>query len=147
MEIQLQAEATRGSESVLSYQGTPTTQEVLNLAAYKYLKTSDPSKPEDLMNGFVQYLKDVRKLLIVDNKLGSLIITVECESLEILDKLWDDYCTGHLNEMAQEFLATKEILNELALTEVKLTTTILEEEYRLCRDYFLRDSGELKSLH
>ena len=145
-QLQAEVEATGGSVSGVSNQGNPSTQEVLNLAAHKYLKMINPSKPEDL-NGLVLYLEKVRKVLIVDTKSGSLIITVECESLEILDTLWDDYCTGHLNEMAQEFLATKEILEELALTEVKLKTTILEEEYRTCRDYFLRYSGEFKSLH
>ena len=118
----------------------PTEQEVLNLAASKYLQTIDPSKPEDL-NGFVYYLKEVRKVLILDTQSGSLIITVECSSLEILDELWDDYCTGYLNEMAQTFLVTEDLLKVLGLIEVKLTTTILEEEYRACREYFLQHPG------
>ena len=136
-EMQLQLESSGGL--------VPSTQQVLNLAAFKYLQTIDPSKPED-MNGFVQYLKEVRKVLIVDTKQGSLIITVECSSLEILDKLWFDYCTGYLNEMAQKYLVTEEILNELGLSSVKLTSTILGEEYITCRNYFLRLSGELKIL-
>ena len=131
--------------SGVNNQGTRITQEVLNLAASKYLNTINPSKPEDL-NGFVHYLREIRGLLLVDTKSGSLIITVECESLEILDKLWNDCRTGHLNEMAQEFLATEEILEELALTEVKLKTTIVEKKYRACRDYFLYYSGEFRSL-
>ena len=126
--------------------GFPTAQEVLNLAASKYLKTIDPSKPEDL-NGFVFYLEKVRKTLIVDTQSGSLIITVECSSLEILDELWYDYCSGFLNEMAQKFLVTDEVLKELGLTEVKLTTTILEEDYRACREYLLRHSGEFRSFY
>ncbi len=139
--IQLQAEATGGSLGGVSNQGAlPSTQEVLNLAAVKYLKTIDPSKPEDL-NGLVYYLERVRNVLIVDTKSGSLIITVECCSLEILDRLWEDYCTGFLNKMAQRFLVTDELLKELGLTEVKLKTTILEEEYRACREHFLQYSG------
>jgi len=124
----------------------PTAQEVLNLAASKYLKTIDPSKPEDL-NGFVYYLEKVRKTLIVDTQSGSLIITVECRSLEMLDELWSDYCTGFLNKMVQKFLVTDEVLKELGLTEVKLATTILEEEYRACRDHLLQHSGEFRSLY
>ena len=123
----------------------PTVQEVLNLAASKYLKTIDPSKPEDL-NGFVYYLEKVRNTLIVDTQSGSLIITVECSSVEILDELWYDYCNGILNKMAQKFLVTDEVLKELGLTEVKLTTTILEEDYRACRKYLLQHSGEFRSL-
>ena len=124
----------------------PTAQQVLNLAASKYLTTIDPSKPEEL-NGFVCYLEKVRKTLIVDTQSGSLIITVECRSLEMLDELWSDYCTGFLNEMAQIFLVTEEILRELGLTEVKLTTTILEEEYRACQEYLLQHSGKSRSLY
>jgi len=123
----------------------PTVQQILNLAASKYLKTIDPSKPEDL-NGLVYYLQEVRKVLIVDTQSGSLIITVECRSLEILDKLWYDYCNGFLNQMVQKFLVTEEILQELGVIEVKLTTTILEEDYRACREYLLHHSGEFRSL-
>ena len=125
--------------------GFPTSQDVLNLAASKYLKAIDPSKPEDL-NGFVYYLEKVRKTLIVDTQSGSLIITVECSSVEILDELWYDYCNGFLNKMAQLFLMTEDVLKELGISEVKLTTTILEEEYGACRKYLLQYSGEFRSL-
>lgn len=123
----------------------PTTQQVLNLAASKYLTTIDPSKPEDL-NGFVYYLEKVRKILIVETHSGSLIITVECSSLEILDDLWYDYCNGFLNKMVQTYLVTEEVLKELGVIEVKVTTTILEEDYMACRKYLLQCSGELRSL-
>ncbi len=136
------AEATGVLENVtVGNDGLPSPQGVLSFIALKAFQPVDPSKPEEL-NGFLEYMEKVRKVLIVDTKLGSLIITVECESLEILDKLWDDYCTGHLNEMAQEFLVTEDILKELGLTQVKLSSTILEEEYRACREYFLQHSGE-----
>ena len=123
----------------------PTAQQVLNLAASKYLTTIDPTKPEDL-NGLVYYLEKVRKTLIVDTQSGSLIITVECSSLEILDELWYDYCNGFLNKMAQKFLVTDEVLKELSLIEVKLTTTVLEEDYKACREHLLQHSGEFGSL-
>ena len=125
--------------------GFPTAQQVLNLAASKYLTTIDPSRPEDL-NGLVYYLEKVRKILIVDTQSGSLIITVECRSLEMLDELWYDYCNGFLNKMAQKFLVTNEVLNELGVIEVKVTTTILEEDYKACREYLLQHSGEIRSL-
>ena len=117
----------------------PTIQEVLNLAASKYLQTNKDA------NGLVYYLEKVRKVLIVDTESGSLIITVECSSLEILDGLWDDYCAGFLNEMVQKFLVTEDVLKELGLIEVKLTTTIPEEEYRACREYFLQYPGEFNN--
>ena len=78
----------------------PSAQGVLNFIAFKYFQTIDPSKPEEL-NGYLKYLKEVRKVLVLDTYQGSLIVTVECRTLQILDELWVDFCTRHLNEMAQ----------------------------------------------
>ena len=140
--VPVQAEATADVGTVrIKTDPAPTIQEVLNLAAHKYLQTIDPSKPEDL-NGFVYYLEKVRKVLIVDTQSGSLIITVECKSQEILEGLWEDYCVGYLNEMAQKFLVTEELLKELGLTEVKLTTTIPEEDYRNCQENLWSTDGK-----
>ena len=125
--------------------GLPSAQGVLNFIAHKYFQTVDTSNPEEL-NGYLQYLRDVRKVLFMDAQTGSLIITVECGSLEILDKLWVDYCTGHLNEMAQNYLVTEEILNEFGLFEVKLSTNIQEDEYRAAREYFLETPGKYIAL-
>ncbi len=121
----------------------PEPQEILDRVADKYLRTINPSTPEEF-NGFVDYLERVRKVLIVDTQTGSLIITVQCRSLQILQELWDDYCIGRVNEMAQQFLVTEDVLNELNLLEAKLTTTIPEEKYRACRDKLSLYSGELK---
>jgi len=119
-----------------------TGQDVLNLAAYKYLQTTDVCKPKDV-NGFVYYLEHVRKVVIVDVQPGSLIITVECGSLQILKELWHDYCTGYVSKMAQKFLVTKDILWELGLWKVQLSTSIPRENYRACHDQLqVFDSGE-----
>ena len=119
----------------------PSSQNVLNSIASKCFKLVDPSKPEEL-NDFVKYLETVRKVLVIDSTTGSLIVTVECGSLPILDELWQDYRRGDLDEMAQKFLVTADILEELDLVEVKLKTTIAEDECRACRDYLLKRVGE-----
>ena len=121
------------------------TQRVLKFIAYKYFQPVDPYKQWEL-NGFLQYLEVVRKVLFVDAQEGSLIITLECSSLEILEGLWEDYCSGHLNEMAQKYLVTEDVLKKFGLIEVKLRTKILEEDYTACRAYFLQSAGECKSL-
>lgn len=121
----------------------PSAQEVLNFIASKCFEVADPSNMEEL-NGYLRYLKEVREVLFREHHQGSLIITVECRSLQILDELWEDYCTGHLNEMAQKFLVTEDILREfdpICLISVRLKTTIDEEEYRACREYFLKSPG------
>ena len=122
--------------------GIPSTQAILNLVASNYLANINPSTPEEF-NGFVQYLLEVRKVLIVGTHSGSLIIKVKCSTLEILEDLWDDYCIGHLNEMAQVHLVTEEILKTLGLTELILTTSISDEKYRECKKYFLNCHGKL----
>ena len=117
------------------------SQGVMNFIARKYFQTVDTTKPEEL-NGFLQFLTDVRKVLVLDAQSGSLLLTALCSSLEILDALWYDYCTGHLNDMAQKYLVTKDVLKEFGLTELKLTTTIQREEYMAARKLFLQGSGE-----
>ena len=114
--------------------GIPSTQQILNSIASKYLNILNPSTPEDL-NGFIQYMKEVRKVVLVDSKPGSLIITVECGSLKILEELWQDYCTGNLGRVVQECLATEDILKEHGLSEIKLITTIDEKDYKDCQKY------------
>ena len=121
--------------------GIPNTQQVLNHIAIRIFETIDLSKPEE-RNGFLKYMENVRNVLVVDGKLGSLIITVECSSLQSLDELWKDYCTGNLNEVAQKFLVTEDILEAFGPIEVKLIVTIAEEDYRACRDHFLKRAGE-----
>ncbi|KAL9986242.1 hypothetical protein ACROYT_G000353 [Oculina patagonica] len=116
-----------------------SAQEVLTLIAHKYLVNVNPSTAEEF-NGYLQYLRDVRNVLVVDTQPGSLIVTLACRSLEILEGLWEDYCSGHLNEMAQKFLVTEEVLKELGLAKVTLRTTISEEEYKNCREYFLQST-------
>ena len=119
----------------------PSPQDVLNSIASKYLKVVDPSKLEEL-NGFVEYLEKVRKVLLIDSTIGSLIVTVECSSLQILNELWKGYRSGELDKMAQKFLVTEDILEELGLVEVKLKTTIARDDYKACREYFLKHVGE-----
>lgn len=114
----------------------PSPQDILSSIASKYLQVLNPSTSEEF-NGFLQYMEKVRKVIIVDVKTGSLIVMVECSSLQVLDELWEDYNTGHLSEIVQKCLVTQEILEEFALAEVKITTTINEEEYRACRELFL----------
>lgn len=121
--------------------GLPPAEGVLNFIALKYFQAVDPSNPEEL-NGYLKYLRDVRKVLFKDAQQGSLIITVECSSLEKLEGLWEDYCSGHLNKMAQKYLVTKDILKAFGPIEVKLATTILVDEYKACREYFLQSAGE-----
>ena len=119
----------------------PSEKEVMRLIAFQCFQEVDKSDPQQL-NGFLRYLKEVRKVLVVDSHEGSLIITVQCSSLHILEELWEDYRTGHLNEIGQQFLVTEDILRAFGQIKIKLLTTIEEKEYMACKDYFIQQPGE-----
>ena len=143
LRLELEVEETTSPSTLLptgaDTVGFSSTQEVLNRVATKYLQEVEPSSPE-AFNDFIRYLNEARNVIIVDVKKGSLIITAECSSLAILDELWKAYCIGYLNEMAQ-FLVTLDVLTRFGLTEVKLKTTIVEEEYEACREVFLKEGA------
>ena len=77
---------------------------------------------------------------------GSLIITVQCPTLESLESLWNGYCCGYLNDVVESFLVTDELKRKLGLDKVRLKTTIEEENYLICKKAFVENSGELGSL-
>ena len=76
------------------------------------------------------YLGNTLSAFIEDIELGSLSITVKCSSLQIVEGLWEDYVSGHLNQVVQETLVTHEVLEILGIDDVKLKVFISEEEYR-----------------
>ena len=128
-----------------------TMEDVLKFITSMCFQPVDPYKPEEL-NGYLKYLKEEHNVQLVDSELdtGSLAITctVQCSSLQILDKLWEDCETGRLNEVAQTFLVTEDILEVFGLAEVKLTTTIEKDEYKACQEYLKRKGmKEYKMLH
>ncbi|XP_020611285.1 uncharacterized protein LOC110049799 [Orbicella faveolata] len=117
-----------------------STEEVLRLIAYRYLDATPPSN-KDEFNSFLAYMKEMR-LVITGVSIGSLLITVKCDSLQILESLWEDYLSGRLGEVVQRCFVTEEILTELSLEELQLKTTISEEEYKACKMFLGEDSAK-----
>ena len=118
----------------------PTEGEVLRLIASNYLLNTPPKCKAD-HDDFLAHMEKM-KVIITDVGIGSLLITVKCDSLEILERLWEDYSSGHLGEVVQRCFVTEEILAELSLAELKLQTTISEEEYVACKMYFEKDPAQ-----
>lgn len=133
--------ATHSERGIIRNERIPSKDEIFRFIAFRSFSSFDVSRQEE-RNGFVRYLEDVRRALFVDHYLGSLIVTVRCSSEQILDELWIAYETGDLNEMAQTCLVTEDLLKAFGLIEVKLTTTIEEEEYRACKNFFSQQLGE-----
>ena len=126
-----------------------TKEQVLSAIASSFMETTPPSS-RDLMETtppssrdehdyFLAYLERIGAVL---NRVstGSVIITMICTSLEILEVLWKEFNTGHMEKVAQNFLITDDVIREFG--DVKITVTILEEEYKACRAYFLKLSGK-----
>ncbi|XP_022803161.1 uncharacterized protein LOC111340569 isoform X2 [Stylophora pistillata] len=115
------------------------------LLAANYMRTSPPVSKEDRFSKEDHFSKeDLMPMRVVSTRYneGSLIAIARCRSLESLDALWDGYRIGLLNEMAQKYLVTEEILMEFGLTEMILKIAISEEEYRADRDYFVCGHSE-----
>ena len=124
----------KGTEVPQAVKSVPTQSEVLCSIASRYLEDISPRSREDYSN-FLTYMEKMR-VTLTGVAVGSLVITVKCVSLQILEELWKDYSSGHLGEVVQKCFVTEEILKELNLAELKLKTTMEEEEYKACKIYF-----------
>ncbi|XP_022809578.1 uncharacterized protein LOC111346564 [Stylophora pistillata] len=137
------AEYQRASVAPTTMEGVSNTgkediqaleKKALSLIIINYLETTPPQSADERKD-FKEYLKEM-KLIMKSFYEGSLVITVKCESLQILEELWKDYSSGHLGEVVQNCFVTEKILKELNLAELRLKTTVDIEEYNACKMYF-----------
>ena len=110
-----------------------------------YQKFHDVSTP-DSITAFTKYLKKAFNVAILMVESGSLIITVQCPTLESLESLWNDYQSGYLNDIAETFLVTDEPKGKLGMQNIRVETSIEEENYLICKNAFMDFSGELANL-
>ena len=118
----------------------PTKEQVLCFIADHFMQTTPP-RNRDEHDYFLTYLERIGAIF-TSVSTGSLLITVKCDSLQTLERLWKDYSSGHLGEVIQRSFVTEEILTEFSLAELKLKTTISEEEYKACKAHFEKDLSE-----
>ena len=142
-EVQQGRASTTSAASVsVSYPQTvdlQTRKEELFISIVRnYFQTTPPRSGEE-HNEFMEYVEKMR-LIINGVSKGSLVITVKCESLMILEELWTDYSSGHLGEVVQNCFVTEKILKELNLAELRLKTTMDVEEYNACKMFFEKDA-------
>ena len=113
-------------------------EKVLSQTVQNYLKFNDQSRGDhaQALKSFTVFLIEMFGVTIVSVGEGSVIIIVECPSLESLENLWADYLDGNLDKAAERYLVTNEIRKELELNleTVCLTTTIEEENYLSCKE-------------
>ena len=113
---------------------------ILKLIKKKYLKTHNLSGPVE-ENQFQEFMADL-EVEIANIFMGSLVITLKINSLQILENLWNVYCSGYLGKKVQSCLATDYVLNKLNLRELQLETTILKEDYEACRGHLTESLGK-----
>ncbi|CAH3193299.1 unnamed protein product, partial [Porites evermanni] len=116
--------------------------DILELHASKYLIHHSPSTPEGL-SAFFEHLVEVHNVTVKSVQKGSLILTVECPTLESLERLWNDHQPGCLNDIAESDLVTDELKRKLELDHVRLRITIEQENYLICKKALMEISGEL----
>lgn len=117
---------------------------ILKLIEEKYLKTHNLSGPVE-ENQFQEFMADL-EVEIANIFMGSLVITLKINSLQILENLWNVYCSGYLGKKVQSCLATDYVLNKLNLRELQLETTILKEDYEACRRHFTQSLGKFLTI-
>ena len=100
----------------------------------------DVSTIEGLDDFFV-YLCGCLWLEFIRIEKGCIKITVKCHTMETLERLWDEYCSGRLNAEAEKCLITENIKEELGMETIKLATTILEEDYLACKLSLMETAG------
>ena len=106
-------------------------------------KTRSSKSNESKIEQLVEYIQAEMHVKVKLVKMGSLTIILQCPTLESLEKLWKSYCSGYLSDIVEGFLVTDELRRKLGLDNVRLTTTIEEENYLICKNAFRETSGEL----
>ena len=101
----------------------------LTLTVQTYVKfNSNPS-----IEAFTKHLIEAYRVILVSVGSGSVIIIVECPTLEILEHLWSDYLSGELDKVAERCFVTDEMKKNLNLETICLKTFIEEENYLNCQ--------------
>ena len=94
------------------------------------------------VGALIEFILKAYNVALETVDMGSLELIVQCFTLESLERLWIDYCSGHLNEAAERYLVTDEMKRKLNLETVRLKTTIKEENYLMCKKALMEMSGE-----
>ena len=97
-----------------------------------YVKfNSNPS-----IEAFTVHLITVYQASLVTVGNGSVIVIVECPTVEILEHLWNDYLSGELDKVAERCFVTDELKKKLNLETICLKVCIKKENYLNCRKAF-----------
>ncbi|XP_015757833.1 PREDICTED: uncharacterized protein LOC107337233 [Acropora digitifera] len=120
-------------------------EEILTQVIETYVKCNEFSKDnlEEDLKSFTDHIENVYRVNLVTVGKGSVIIILDCPTLDSLEHLWNDYLAGHLDNLAERYLVTNELKKKLNLETVCLKTTMVEEDYLNCKEALM----ELRSTY
>ena len=95
------------------------------------------------LSDFIKHVENTYKLTLTSVGVESLVVKGQCPDLQSLESLWNDYCSGVLNEAAERFSVTDDMKKEINLVTLKLKSIIEEEGYFTCKKALMEKSGEL----
>ena len=109
-------------------------EKMLTQIVQAYDKHNDHSRDDvEGLNSFTDMLIDTYNVLLLMVCEGSIVVILECPTLESLDHLWSDYLSGDLDKVAERYLVTDEVKKKLNLETTCLKTAIDKENYSECR--------------
>ena len=102
---------------------------------HNYLKYNDHSgdKFHKAIEPFIVHLINLYKVRLVTVGVRSVIIILQCPTLQSLEHLWNDCLSGHLDKVAERYLVTDEMKQKLNLETICLKTTIEQDNYLNCK--------------
>ena len=125
--------------------GNVTNTETEAEESLQQLSNEDSSDvPVDEPPQYFQHLKLIQDATPTEGNENSLRLAVKCNNLEGFERLWEDYRSGRLNEIAEKYLVTDEIKRRFHVESVNLATTIQEEDYLACKEFLSSQSSKLK---
>ena len=134
------------SVKITSHNVDAVKKERLNQYFQEEIKNYNAFCQTEVLGDFLGRLRNKCNVHIKAVGVGSLEIRVECPTLESLENLKSDYCSGYLDEMAEKCILTDDVRQKLNLKDVSLKAVIRKEDYDRCRKSFLgpvRPSSEV----
>ena len=106
----------------------------LTQLAQSYEEFNDVSADNgvEALEAFIEYLISAYGVVLIAVGRGSVVIILECISLESLARVWNDYVSGRLDQVAEGYLVPDKMKKELNVETNCLRTTIRKENYLNC---------------
>lgn len=119
-------------------------EEMQELASGKLFQTETATIPVSKLRQHAHHLvKVINVSRPGEEREGEMKMAVEVQNPESLERLWEDYCSGHLNSVAEKYLLTDDIKERFDVESVKIETSILEEDYLSCKEFLLKKPSKL----